>query len=344
MWRQAVNDVLRRFTGFQLQRASVAAQLDAERRQSQQEVARLTARLKETTARLAGSEDRRTELDSRLRQAEERLTRAKGRLEQTRRQLTKARANARRQERGSRQPKVIPHHYDAAAVEILRRVESRTMTDYGKLFGLVEATRYVLRAGIPGDFVECGVWRGGSMQAVALTLLEQGLTDRDLHLFDTFEGMPPPTDEDRRSDGHSAEELLAVHDKDHRVWAIAGLDDVETAMREVGYPEHRIHFHKGLVEETVPDLAPARIALLRLDTDWYESTRHELEHLYERLSPGGVLIIDDYGDWEGARKATDEFLATLPEPLLLLPIGTGRLAVRPFVSKRPEEAAERTMT
>jgi hypothetical protein len=202
------------------------------------------------------------------------------------------------------------------------------MTDYAKLFGLVEAARYVARRGIPGDIVECGVWRGGSMQAVALTLLEEDAADRGLHLFDTFEGMPPPTEKDRRGDTTAAE-MLAAHGKEHRVWAVADVEDVREAMREVGYREDLVHFHQGKVEDTVPGLAPARISLLRLDTDWYESTRHELEHLYDRLSPGGVLIIDDYGDWDGARLATEEFLETLAEPLLLLPLGSGRLAVKP---------------
>jgi len=204
------------------------------------------------------------------------------------------------------------------------------MTDFGKLFGLVEATRYVVKREIPGDIVECGVWRGGSMQAVALALIEQGVTDRRLHLFDTYEGMPPPSEKDRRSNGVTAEEMLATHDKDHRIWAIAGLEDVQEAMRETSYPDDLIEYHKGMVEETIPARAPDRISLLRLDTDWYESTRHELEHLYDRLSPGGILIIDDYGDWDGARQATEEFLATLPDPLLLLPVGTGRLALKPL--------------
>ena len=240
------------------------------------------------------------------------LARVTGTLEKTRARLART----------------MPTHYDDAATAILRRVEPRTMTDYGKLFGLVEATRYVARHGIAGDIVECGVWRGGSMQAVALALMEQGVTDRQLHLFDTFEGMPPPTAEDRRG-ATTAEELLATHDKEHRVWAIAGLDDVQAGMSETGYPQGQIHYHQGLVEDTVPSRAPREIALLRLDTDWYASTRHELEHLYDRLTPGGVLIIDDYGDWDGARKATDEFLTTRHEPLLLLPVGSGRLALKP---------------
>ena len=76
-----------------------------------------------------------------------------------------------------------------------------------------------------------------------------------------------------------------------------------------GYPPERIHFVRGPVEETLPAGAPDEIALLRLDTDWYESTRHELEHLYPRLAAGGVLLVDDYGHWEGARKAVDEYFA-----------------------------------
>jgi hypothetical protein len=223
----------------------------------------------------------------------------------------------------------VQNHYDEAAREIIRRVKPRTMTGSEKIFGLIEATRYVAKSGIPGDIVECGVWRGGSMQAVALTLIEQDVTDRRLHLFDTFEGMPPPTEKDHRR-GTSAEDLLARHDKDHRMWAIAGLDDVQKGMAEIAYPEELVHYHRGLVEDTIPDRAPADIALLRLDTDWYMSTRHELEHLYDRVSPGGAVIIDDYGSWDGARLATEEFTNSLDEPLLWLPLGRGRIAVKPY--------------
>jgi hypothetical protein len=254
------------------------------------------------------------------------LKRANSELKRVQEKLNSAET---RQSRADRREALV-HRYDAATAEIFDRVKPRTMTSVPKLFGLVEATRYVVQHDVPGDIVECGVWRGGSMQAVALTLNEQAATDRDLHLFDTFEGMPPPTELDRRPGGPSAEELLAAHDRGHRLWAVAGLGDVQQAMRDVEYPWDRIHFHVGMVEETIPDRAPDQIAILRLDTDWYESTRHELEHLYERISPGGVLIIDDYRDWEGARLATDEFLQQVKEPLLMLPIGTGRIAVKPL--------------
>jgi O-methyltransferase len=220
-------------------------------------------------------------------------------------------------------------HLDAETREILRAVRPRTMTAREKVFALVCATRYAVDQRIPGTIVECGVWRGGSMQAAALALRGRGAQDRELHLFDTFEGMSEPTDADRTNDGRLAAELLATRERTANVWAVADLEDVRAGMAETGYPPERIHFHRGRVEETIPEQAPQQIAILRLDTDWYESTRHELEHLYDRLVPGGVLIIDDYGSWQGARKAVDEFMARTGAPLLLVPIATGRIAVKP---------------
>jgi O-methyltransferase len=224
---------------------------------------------------------------------------------------------------------VLDAQFDSAATAVIDRVRPRTMTHPEKLFGLILATRYVTQRGIPGGIVECGVWRGGSMQAAALTLLEGGDTSRELHLYDTFEGMTPPEEVDRRADGRSAADLLATSSLESNVWAVATLDDVRAGMAEVAYPSERVHFHPGKVEDTIPGEAPESVAILRLDTDWYASTRHELEHLYDRLSPGGVLIIDDYGYWEGSRRATEEFLAQSGAPLLLLPLRDGRIAVKP---------------
>jgi hypothetical protein len=228
-------------------------------------------------------------------------------------------------------PKALPSDYDDEAKEIIRAVRPWTMTGPDKMYALIQAVRYVTRHRIPGDVVECGVWRGGSMQAVARTLIAAGDTSRDLHLFDTYEGMPPPTDRDlRRSDDRSAEELLAAESpEDSKVWAVATLEDVKDGFSQAPYPPERVHFVKGRVEDTIPEHAPERISILRLDTDWYESTRHELEHLYPRLSPGGVLLLDDYGYWEGAREAVDEFLEESGERLLLMRMASGRLAVKP---------------
>jgi hypothetical protein len=224
----------------------------------------------------------------------------------------------------------LPDDMDEQAQKIIRAVRPFTMTSADKVYALIMATRYVARHAIPGDIVECGVWRGGSMQAAAMTLLACGDTSRDLYLFDTYDGMPPPSEADVRSaDGRSAEQLLAASPRESKVWAVATLDDVRDAFASVPYPGEKVHFVQGRVEDTVPGEAPDRIAILRLDTDWYESTRHELDHLYPRLSAGGVLLIDDYGYWQGSRKAVDEYIEETGARLLLQRMSTGRIAVKP---------------
>jgi hypothetical protein len=217
-------------------------------------------------------------------------------------------------------------------LETIRAVSEHTMTSAKRIQVLCEATRYISRARIPGDVVECGVWRGGSMMAVARTLLQEGDTERHLHLFDTFEGMTDPTEHDVSIDGTTAAEMMrgAPRSGDRgSVWCVASEEVVRSAICATKYPEERIHLVKGRVEETVPGLAPARIALLRLDTDWYESTRHEMESLFPRLASGGVLLIDDYGHWKGARKAVDEYLRRTGHEMMLHRIDyTGRVGVR----------------
>jgi O-methyltransferase len=231
--------------------------------------------------------------------------------------------------REARKRKALRRYYDDEARAIVTDVKPWTMTSYERLFGLVVAVRYIAHHAVPGAMVECGVWRGGSMQAVARTLLARDAADRELHLFDTFTGMPPPSSADRRIGGASAEELLSSGPRPGLVRAIADLDDVRAGMAGTGYPPERIHYHPGRVEDTIPGEAPEQIALLRLDTDWYESTKHELEHLYARVATGGVVIIDDYDYWEGSRKAVDEFVEATGARLLLVPLDTARIAVKP---------------
>lgn len=225
-----------------------------------------------------------------------------------------------------------PFDIDEADIAGLKALDGFTMTSIERRFHLLSAVRYLVRHRIAGSIVECGVWRGGSMMLVARALVDLGAADRDLYLFDTFAGMPPPDSVDIDFAGRSAAGRLQedeARQTDSMVWAIATRDDVEANMASTGYPADRIHYAQGMVEETVPGSAPGKIALLRLDTDWYESTRHELVHLWPRLVRGGVLIIDDYGYWQGARKAVDEYLAALPEPVLLHRIDdTGRAAVK----------------
>ena len=219
---------------------------------------------------------------------------------------------------------------------IIERALPYTMTSVARLHGLVEGVRYVVGRGLPGAFVECGVWRGGSVLAIIATLQQLGVSDRDIHLFDTFEGMTEPTEHDvSPHDGSAIEHWREAEQRGERPWnEVFGPDafseeSVRQTIVATGYPAERLHLVVGPVESTLPAAAPGDIALLRLDTDWYESTRHELEHLYPRLVDGGVLVIDDYGHWEGARRAVDEYFAHQAAPLLLNRLDyTGRIAVK----------------
>ena len=217
-------------------------------------------------------------------------------------------------------------------IELYELCREQTMTSIERMYALYTATRYVIENRIPGDFVECGVWRGGSVMLIAHTLLRLESTDRRLWLYDTFDGMPPPSVEDvQEMSGRPASEMLAEREKsaDDPFWGVASRAVVEANLLRTGYPIDRVRFIEGDVQTTIPSHAPDQIALLRLDTDWYASTRHELRHLYPRLATGGVIIIDDYGYWRGARKATDEFLASLPvRPLLHRIDYTGRICVK----------------
>jgi hypothetical protein len=217
---------------------------------------------------------------------------------------------------------------------ILTEVRPYTMVSDERLIACIDAARYVATRNIPGSLVECGVWRGGAVLAMLRALQSHGVSDRDVYLFDTFEGMTEPTDVDRSTTGESAVEswkASAADGKKIHDWLfrpdVFNLDDTKRVVASSGYPAERLHFVPGRVEDTIPGGAPDEIALLRLDTDWYESTKHELDHLYPRLSSGGVLIIDDYGHWHGARRAVDEYFEG--SPLLLSRIDyTGRMAVK----------------
>ena len=216
--------------------------------------------------------------------------------------------------------------------QLINDVRPYTMTSPERIFGLASATRWLVDSGLSGAVVECGVWRGGSMMAVAKTLLDAGAPDRDLYLFDTFAGMTAPTEHDVDLRGKSAAARFAdlADGEQSSAWCRAGTDDVRSNLALTGYPERLIHLVPGMVEETIPDAAPDTIALLRLDTDWYASTRHELVHLWPRLVPGGVCIIDDYGHWQGSRQAVDEYLAEQNLTVLMHRLDySGRLLIKP---------------
>ena len=220
--------------------------------------------------------------------------------------------------------------FDPAAIKMIRHVHPYTMTGPERLYALREAVKYVVKSQISGDIVECGVWQGGSMMAAALTLLEFNDEARDLYLFDTYQGTPAPTDADKNWQGDTATAVLDCESQAASWnWAIASLESVQANMYSTGYNKDRLHFVKGRIEHTIPEQSPQRIAVLRLDTDWYESTYHALTYLYPRLVVGGVLILDDYGHWEGARKAVDQYFEEEGLPLLLSRVDyTGRMAVK----------------
>ncbi|GAB6902252.1 TylF/MycF/NovP-related O-methyltransferase [Kineosporia succinea] len=190
-------------------------------------------------------------------------------------------------------PKPFPRDFDDELRDIITAVRPFTTAGNEKLHALVTATRYVRERGVAGAVVECGVSGSGSMQAVARALIAGGERDRDLYLFDT------------------------------------ALDQARADFGAVAYPSGHLHFVPGPLEETVPGRAPGQIALLRIDTDDYAPTRHQLDHLYPRLAPGGVLVLDDYGWWKGARQATDDWLRESGAQLVLWRAGGGRVAVKP---------------
>jgi len=212
----------------------------------------------------------------------------------------------------------IPPDCDPQTAAICERVKPYTLTPPPRVMALCEAIRYLERAGIDGPIVECGVWRGGSMMAAALALLGLGSTDRDLYMFDTFTEIPRPDERDTHMSGTGGPEFFdRVVAENPDVYGLLPLDRVRELLESTGYPPRRLRFVQGMVEDTIPAEAPDRIALLRLDTDWYRSTIHELRHLYPRVASGGIVIVDDYGEFAGARDAVDEHLAEDGRPVLL---------------------------
>jgi hypothetical protein len=211
-------------------------------------------------------------------------------------------------------------------LELYERCRPYTMTSIERMHALYTSVRHIIEREVPGDVVECGVFAGGSVMLAALTLQRSGDGIRRLWLYDTFTGMSEPT-------AHDGAEARSEWEHNRRgevnLWCYASRADVEENLARTGFPADRAVFVPGKVEETIPASAPERIALLRLDTDWYESTYHELVHLYPRLEAGGVLIVDDYGHWVGARAAVDRYFGECGQrPLLSRVDYTARIGVK----------------
>jgi hypothetical protein len=223
---------------------------------------------------------------------------------------------------------------DRAYVDIFDTVAQYTMTSQDGLettYSLFQAVKYIVENNIPGDMVECGVWRGGSMMLIAHALKHFGDVSRKLFLYDTFAGMTEPDDIDIDFDNKAMKPVWSKAKSEGMVIGWGGaVDNVRTNLLSTGYPYERMHFIAGDVLQTIPATLPSRIALLRLDTDWYKSTLHELQHLYDLIVPHGVLIIDDYGWCRGARQATDEFFRDRPFKPMMHRVDQGpRLMIKP---------------
>ena len=192
--------------------------------------------------------------------------------------------------------------------KILKKIKNLTMTSFERQFSLIKSVEYIIQNKIQGDVVECGVWRGGNMVLVA-EIMKKMKTFRKLWLYDTFEGMTKPSSYDRSFRSGRAikkffEKKIGSNSSD---WCFASIEEVKKNLKKTKYPTKLLKFIKGPVEETLVQHKPKKISILRLDTDWYSSTKKELEILYPKLVKNGVIIIDDYGHWEGCRKACDEY-------------------------------------
>jgi len=228
-----------------------------------------------------------------------------------------------------------PVEFSATDERIFRFVKDNklTMVSYEGVAAAILACRHAVQTGIEGDFVECGVWRGGISIAAKMTFEAYG-SDKRVWLFDTFAGMTEPTDEDRGTfTGEIGAELFSESKREGYVdWCYASLEDVRHNFERAGVRMEGVRFIKGDVAETLGDSTnlPAGISVLRLDTDFYESTKKELEVLYPRLASRGSLLIDDFGYWEGARKAVEEYFDGSAQAPLLMPIDRcGRVGVKP---------------
>ena len=213
--------------------------------------------------------------------------------------------------------------------QLHERCKPFTMTSTERLYALYKSMQYVALHRIPGDIVECGVWKGGSAMLCALLLGDPPPEGRSLYLYDTFTGMAEPDERDVSFQNVSARDVWRRRRKgDVTEWAYSPIEEARRNVLSTGISAERVVFVEGKVEETLPRVIPSRIALLRLDTDWYGSTYHEMVHLFPRLSVGGVLILDDYGVWKGAREAVDQYLSEHRPKAPAHPGGSQREALR----------------
>ena len=207
----------------------------------------------------------------------------------------------------------FPVEISNSEVKLIENASRYSMTGTLRMWALLNAIKYVNANNIHGDIVECGVWRGGNL-ILAAQALDESKRSRKVWGYDTFSGMTEPTIFDTHLDGTHVSHKLIKSVKDEKrenIHAVASKDLVLSHLRK-NLVDQLVKLVEGPVEETLlnEQNLPKSISVLRLDTDWYQSTKAELEILYPRLAQGGVLIIDDYGHYSGARKAVDEYFGS----------------------------------
>ena len=228
---------------------------------------------------------------------------------------------------------ISPVEFTKTDTDIFNFVLNNNLTVVGslRLIATIMSCKYVIENNIYGDFVECGVWRGGNSIAAKL-IFEAYDCDKKVHLFDTFSGLTEPSNVDMTNDGTTGREFIARNSNDDNKVFYIPLENVNNNFANASVDMSGVNFVKGDVCETLLDgrNVPKQIAILRLDTDWYESTKIEMEILYPLLSKKGVLLIDDYGHWVGARKAVDEFFANseYSRPFFQYTDNTGRAGIK----------------
>ncbi len=220
-----------------------------------------------------------------------------------------------------RRTPAVPYDDQASAERAIAVVAPYTMLPWERLVTLYQKVAFCERSGLDGDLVECGVWKGGAAALMALANIELGRTRRHLHLFDSFQEICAP---DQAVDGEQAVREARRHGSDclGQLRPVTGIYDAvggpgtlpgnrRLLEQVVGYDPGFLHYHAGWFQETLPRDAPGMgpIAILRLDGDWYASTKTCLAHLYDKVVSGGFVVIDDYGAYQGCRRAVDEFMA-----------------------------------
>lgn len=225
--------------------------------------------------------------------------------------------------------------YGNEFIEIFNEVKPYTMISIEAAYANYKIINYIEDNNIPGDIVECGVWKGGSSMLMAKTLLKRNNTSRKIYMYDTYDGMSEPTieDESLTSNSHAIQifNLMRKNNKyryGEKNWCQASLDEVKQNIKSTGYPYENIIFTKGKVEDTIPETLPEKIAFLRLDTDFYTSSKHELVHLYPLLENKGVCLFDDYYYWKGQKIATDEYFQSINQKPLLIKVLNNAICIK----------------